>query len=247
MITPIIILSAIFVGIAFLINKDNAKDLLSGYNTMTIEERQNFDIESYILYFKKFHLFLAISLFTVATLLLYFVNADLSGIFMGIYPIIAYTLLIWKSNQFYFKKIKKQRIISYVAILAMLILAGFIAFQFHNSLQNNDIKIVNNRLEITGEYGFEININNVTSISLVNKLPEITSKISGFGFEVVKKGYFRTAKNEKIKLLINSNNLPMLLITTTDHRKIYYAAKEQSSKQLYNELRNSSSRKYIFK
>lgn len=247
MIVPILILSTIFIGMAFFINKDNAKDLLSGYNTMTVEERKNFDIESYILYFKKFHLFLGVSLFVVAMFLLYFVNTDLSGIFMGIYPIIAYAFLIWKSNQFYFKKIKKQSIISYAAITALLILAGFIAVQFHSSLQNNDIKIVSNRLEITGEYGLDLNINNVTSIYLVNELPEITSKINGFGFEVIKKGYFRTSKNEKIKLLINSNNLPMLLIITSDNRKIYYAAKEQSSKQLYNELRNSTSRKHIFR
>ena len=56
MIVPIIILSLIFIGISFLINQNNAKDLLSGYNTMSDVEKQNFDIATYVPYFKKFNL-----------------------------------------------------------------------------------------------------------------------------------------------------------------------------------------------
>lgn len=54
----------IFIGISFLINQNNAKDLLSGYNTMSDVEKQNFDIATYVLYFKKFNLFLGFSLFS---------------------------------------------------------------------------------------------------------------------------------------------------------------------------------------
>ena len=37
MITPILILSSIFIIIAFIVNENNAKYLLSGYNTMSEE------------------------------------------------------------------------------------------------------------------------------------------------------------------------------------------------------------------
>ena len=236
MIVPIIILSAIFIGISIFINKNNAKDLLSGYNTMTEEEKQNFKIESYIPYFKKFNLYLGISLFIISIFILYFVNMDCSMIFMGTYPIMAYAFFIWKSNQFYILKTKKQNIITFLGVITMLIIFTFIIYEFTSTLKDNDIKIVNNKLEILGNYGSEININDLKSITLVNEIPEINSKINGANLEIVKKGYFNTTKNEKVKLLINSNRKPIILITTKDKKKIYYSSKEKSNEEVYKEL-----------
>ena len=236
MIVPIIILSLIFIGISFLINQNNAENLLSGYNTMSEVERQNFDIKAYIPYFKKFNLFLGISLFTISTFILYFINSDWSGIFMGTYPIICYTYFIWKSNEFYLKKTKKQNILTYLAIFAMLTVFGFIIYEFNITLKDNDIKIENNKLEISGDYGSKIELKNIKSITLENNIPEITSKINGAALEIIKKGYFNTKENQNIKLLINSNQKPIILITTKDEKKIFYSAKEKSNKEIYDEI-----------
>jgi hypothetical protein len=43
---------------------------------MSEQERQKFDIKSYIAYFKKFHIFLGISLFIIGSILYYFINPD---------------------------------------------------------------------------------------------------------------------------------------------------------------------------
>ncbi|HBK84391.1 MAG TPA: hypothetical protein DDZ41_12505, partial [Flavobacterium sp.] len=51
MIITITLLSLVFIGIAFLVTENNAKYLLSGFNTMSEDERQKFDIKSYIAYF----------------------------------------------------------------------------------------------------------------------------------------------------------------------------------------------------
>ena len=48
----VLISDIIFVAIALGLNKENAKYLLSGYNTMS--ERENFDIVNYLILFKKF-------------------------------------------------------------------------------------------------------------------------------------------------------------------------------------------------
>ena len=224
----------IFIGISFLINQNNAKNLLSGYNTMSDDERKNFDIESYIPYFRKFNLFLGVSLFTISTFILYFVNSDWSGIFMGTYPIICYTYFIWKSNDFYLKKTKKQNILTYLAMLSMLIVLGFIILEFNITLKDNEITIENNKLNISGDYGCEINLNKIKSITLENKIPEITSKTNGAALEVIKKGYFNTKENQNVKLIINSNQKPIILITTKDDKKIFYSAKEKSNKEIYN-------------
>ena len=56
---PILIFTIIFMSLTYLligfgINKVNAKDLLAGYNTMTPEQKQKFNIEKYLEFFNPF-------------------------------------------------------------------------------------------------------------------------------------------------------------------------------------------------
>jgi len=50
----VLITDIIFIAFALGLNKKNAKYLLSGYNTMSEKERENFDIENYLILFKFF-------------------------------------------------------------------------------------------------------------------------------------------------------------------------------------------------
>jgi len=50
----IIFMSLTYLLIGFGINKDNAKYLLAGYNTMTPEQRQKFNIEKYLEFLNPF-------------------------------------------------------------------------------------------------------------------------------------------------------------------------------------------------
>lgn len=100
MIIAIVIISVVFIGVGFIVTEDNAKYILSGYNTMSEEERQKINIRKYILFFRKFHIFLGLSSLVVGLILYYFVDSDWGGIFIGIYPIVAYAYLIWKGGQF---------------------------------------------------------------------------------------------------------------------------------------------------
>ena len=68
MLVAIIIISSLFTGIAFIVTESNAKYLLSGYNTMSEKERENFDIKSFVPYFRKFHLVLGSLLFVFSLL-----------------------------------------------------------------------------------------------------------------------------------------------------------------------------------
>ena len=51
---PVIFVSALFYAIGYYINKENSKYLLSGYNTMSDDERKKFNIEGYLKIFKPF-------------------------------------------------------------------------------------------------------------------------------------------------------------------------------------------------
>ena len=54
LIFTIIFTSLIYLLIGFGINKDNAEYLLAGYNTMTPEQKQKFNIEKYLEFFNPF-------------------------------------------------------------------------------------------------------------------------------------------------------------------------------------------------
>ena len=56
LILTILFVNIIFIVIAFGINKKNAKYLLAGYNTMSTEQREKFDIEGFLIFFKKYFL-----------------------------------------------------------------------------------------------------------------------------------------------------------------------------------------------
>lgn len=60
-----IIICVLFIALAFILTENNAKYLLAGYNTMSPEERKKVDIKGLIAYFKRFFIFLGVSLMIV--------------------------------------------------------------------------------------------------------------------------------------------------------------------------------------
>ncbi|WP_214227919.1 DUF3784 domain-containing protein [Pedobacter sp. B4-66] len=231
------ILSLVFIGIGFIVTENNAKYILSGYNSMSEEDRQRFDIKSYVPYFRNFHVFLGSSLFVISVVLFYFVSSVWGGIFMVTYPIAAYIYFVWKANRFLKGSTGKQRISTYIVMGFLFIIFLLIVFMFTYSLRDNKIEIKNQTLEISGDYGTKLNIADIKSIELVNELPEISSKINGFAIETIKKGSFKTKDGEKVKLLINSTSNPLILIVTKDSQKIYYSSKETSNEEICNQLK----------
>ena len=57
----LLITSLSYIGIAFLVNEKNAKYLLSGYNTMSQQQKDKFDLKSYLIYFRKFWINIGVS------------------------------------------------------------------------------------------------------------------------------------------------------------------------------------------
>ncbi len=104
MIIPILIVGISFIAIAFILKEDNAKFLLSGYNTMNKKERENFKVKMFIPFFKSFHIFLGITVMVFTFLLKLFVNNKVSNFFLIAYPLLAYIYFFKKSEDFYLDK-----------------------------------------------------------------------------------------------------------------------------------------------
>ena len=95
----ILFTDAVFIAVAYGINEKNAKLLLAGYNTMSEQERKNFDLKSYLIYFKKF--FFNISIYpTIFFIGLYFIlEVEYALILYSLSIIISFPFLIYKGHK----------------------------------------------------------------------------------------------------------------------------------------------------
>jgi len=90
----------IFVIIAYTINAKNAKYLLSGYNTMSKEEQEKFDLKNYLIFFKKF--FINLTLYSFLIFLLFYILYDgiTASLIWSISIFIPIPYMIYKGNKF---------------------------------------------------------------------------------------------------------------------------------------------------
>lgn len=97
---PVIFVSALFYAIGYYINKENSKYLLSGYNTMSDDERKKFNIEGYLKIFKPFFKNQALYSFLVFQLFHLLYDNKVSLIIYSVYISIIPLYLVFKSRQF---------------------------------------------------------------------------------------------------------------------------------------------------
>ena len=101
MVTAILIIGIIFICIGFILTKDNAPQILAGYNRMNKAQQSKFNLDAFVPYFKKFHLYLGISFIILGLLISYFLTKGVFSTFVIAYPILAYIYLFWYSRRFY--------------------------------------------------------------------------------------------------------------------------------------------------
>ena len=89
---PVGLVSLLYLAIGSFINRNNARYLLAGYNTMSEEKRKKFPIDSYLVFFKKF--FNRMSIFT-----LIFIEQTAVTIW-AIFQIIPYVYFVFQSLKY---------------------------------------------------------------------------------------------------------------------------------------------------
>lgn len=235
MIYGIIGLSLLFVAIGFSLTENNAKYLLSGYNTMREEDRNKVDIKAYVPYFRRFHIFLGVSFLVIGSALS-LISENAGGVFLGVYPILAYIYFLWSSSQYSKGLSKKWNKVSIYILSGVLI---FVIVLFALGFKEDRLIIHPTKIEILGSYGEEIIPSEIKTVELVDDLPRITMKVNGFALGAIKKGYFKTKEGEKIKLILNSGTKPYLLITKINGGKIYFSSKDTPIEAIYNELKET--------
>ena len=104
MLIGFIVTNICFLGVAFVTNEDNAEQLLSGYNTMSKEEKESFDLKNYLIFFKKFFINLAIysSLIYLISYLIF--GESTASMIYFVSVLIPLPYIIYMGNKFKIKK-----------------------------------------------------------------------------------------------------------------------------------------------
>ena len=90
----------IFIAIAYLVNKDNAKYLVAGYNTMSIKEREKFDLDNFLIFWKNFFVNLTIAS-TLIYVISFFIFNDITAILIwSAALILPWPIFIYKHKNF---------------------------------------------------------------------------------------------------------------------------------------------------
>ncbi|MFD1315496.1 DUF3784 domain-containing protein [Namhaeicola litoreus] len=233
MIWIILGLSLLFMAIGFLINEKNAINLLAGYNTMSVEQRKNFDLHGYLTLFKKFHIFLGIS-FLVFGLILYFLGEETALVaFISIYPISAYLIFIFIGFRFDNNPKNLKRYASVIVVVVSLLLVVYMMFE---GMKENELVFSDDNISIEGMYGDDILYAEIAVIKLVDQLPKIVKKSNGFAAGEVRKGYFKTDQDEKVKLILNGDQIPIIYIQKRDSTKLYFSSSSTDNLGLFQTL-----------
>ncbi len=229
-------MSLLFIAIGFIVTVDNAKYLLAGYNTMSEEERSKVDIHSYIPYFKKFHIFLGLSFLIGGLILEYFFRGSAAGIFLGVYPILAYMFFIWQTRKFSQATFPKWHGVGIIVLAGTLL---FVIILFFTGLKEDKLLVKTNLIELQGSYGETLPATAIKNIELTHNLPQIVLKTNGFALGETRKGYFRTKDGETVKLILNSADKPYIAITKQSGEKIYFSSKHESNAEIYRQIKQA--------
>lgn len=99
----VIFTSALLAICGYIVNENNADSLLAGYNTMTKDEKNRFDLVNYLKFFRKF--MLSISLFTgiIYFISILFFKDETSAIIYAICLCIPWPYFIIISNKRFIK------------------------------------------------------------------------------------------------------------------------------------------------
>lgn len=225
--------SFILIFLAFIPTQGNAKYILSGYNTMSEKDRVHVNLVGLLRYLKHFHIFLGLSILIICTILRLFSDSA-ADVFMITYTIAAYGFMSLGAEKFHqLSAIQRtfNRIITGVLWIISLVILYFSFISFRNS----EVIIEKNQIEITGIYGVRVLKQEIEAIRLLKKMPDVTSKTSGFNGGPYKKGSFRTKQRQRIKLFINTNTPSYILLKTADG-DVYYSSNDVDMDKLYQKL-----------
>lgn len=91
----------LFIALAFLRNEKSADAIIAGYDTLSIEQKEEIDLVSLLSYLKKFNIFVGVTVIIVGLALYFLTNTLITALFAINFPIISQVYFMVKSKKFH--------------------------------------------------------------------------------------------------------------------------------------------------
>lgn len=212
---------ALFLGIAFLLNKDNAGSLLNGYRNLSPEDQANYPLSEMLALFKGFHIFLAIATaLGLITFYLLKMPTEMT-LFLAIFPMLAYFYLGFRQRQLLSHMPSQTKMLN-LAMGVLVITAIGVGYLFYSGSQTSDLLVSKEGIQVTGMYDYELSFDEIASITIVSELPNMKRKVNGYAVGDTKKGHFTTSSGERVHLVINRKASEYLEIVDQEGKRYYF-------------------------
>jgi hypothetical protein len=232
-----IILGLFFIGLGFLVKA--APNLISGYNTMSKEKKENVDIEGLSSLMRNGLVIIGVAiivghfLFTWAGLKAFAGFSILVAVF-SILPV-----LMVKAQKYDHNKNKNKWVGLVVLISAGLFTGSLITF----SMLPSKMEMKDGNLKLSGIYGFSLGQSEIADIELRDTIPAIRMRLNGVSIGSVHKGYFRLETYAKCRLFLHSDEPPYIVITDNKGFKtIINFRSAAETREVYGIIENEAGR-----
>lgn len=237
----------IILGILFVLEGINIKYLnhynfLMNYGKASEEEKNNIDIIGLKNFIGRFCFINAVLLFFAAL----FLYLEMHKTFIAIIVIFVAAVAFMTFNAQKYDKNKTdlgRRNTFITLILLALIAVGFsVLYDVYGSMTPT-VSIKPDMLQVKGVYGVKVPLKDIESIKLVDKIPVIKDKISGFSNGKVLKGDFKIEEYGEARIYLQSSQGPYILITTKNSSYIIINYKSAARtrnvyKNIYSHYKN---------
>ncbi|CAG9621737.1 DUF3784 domain-containing protein [Sutcliffiella rhizosphaerae] len=225
-------LIAIFILLGWAISKKKAYNLISNFATRPKEEQEELIKRGYTQKTGKLLITTGIVLLLLLPLLFFPISYALE---INIMAMIVLLLggFIYLSKYEIPKKRKKSYIISTSITLITVI---FLSVVFFLGYQDFELKTHDTSFEITGVYGDEWTYEELTAITLLDSMPEVTFRTNGYGLQDISKGHFALKEYGSSLLFIHKGISPYLLIQTEEDTILINSKNAEITEGWYNHL-----------
>jgi len=226
------------IGIGILVKYFKTYWLISGYNTMTDEQKQKVNIESLAGFIGNM-CFIMAGITLLATIFFMMGQELLGGIALALFVPLSIFLIV-KSQKYDGNTknadgtmtTKAKLIVIGTTVFLILVTIG-VSLSLYYGYQDSEITIDNGYIIIKGFYGEDIPINEIDNVYMEDYLPPITLKSNGSSIGNKKKGNFRLEGLGKAKLFVDTSRLQFIYIEWNEKLFIMNTDTHQETKELF--------------
>jgi hypothetical protein len=134
-------------------------------------------------------------------------------------------------------EVPKKRKRSYIISISLfIVIIGGISALSYFSYQGYELVTKKESFEITGMYGNEWNYEDITSIELMEKFPEVTVRTNGVGLPTLSKGHFKVKGYGSSLLFIQKGSSPYIYIELKEKKIFINDKNPEKTKGWYQQL-----------